>query len=302
MGANSKDLVVCFSGGRTSGYMAKWLIDNKSKEYNLHFVFNNTGKERSETLDFVDRCDKEFGLNLIWIETVVNPVFGFGCSHKVVTFNTASRHGEPFEEMIKKYGIPNKANPQCSRELKMAPTRSWMRENGLQKAHIAIGIRIDEIDRMREDRKKARILYPLISMIPTKKNDVNIFWSKQSFDLQLKSYEGNCDLCWKKSNRKLKTILKENPNIVEWWNDMEIKYGNYVPKHKEERLKNIEYPIRFFRGNKSAMEILNESMGHFEIAKDESKIIDRQGVLFDVEYVINEEDENNGCEETCEPF
>ena len=40
-----KDLVVSFSGGRTSGYMCKWLIDNTSHIFNLHFVFANTGQE-----------------------------------------------------------------------------------------------------------------------------------------------------------------------------------------------------------------------------------------------------------------
>ena len=45
-----KPIVVSFSGGRTSAYMAKLLME-KSKSP-LVFVFANTGKEREETLNF----------------------------------------------------------------------------------------------------------------------------------------------------------------------------------------------------------------------------------------------------------
>ena len=47
--------------------------------------------------------------------------------------------------------------------------------------------------------------------------DVFRFWSAQPFDLNLKTYEGNCDLCIKKSEKKVLTILAENPGIEEWW-------------------------------------------------------------------------------------
>ena len=50
--------VVLFSGGRTSAFLAKY-IKEKPKYSNVIFVFMNTGKEREETLQFVDKCDKE---------------------------------------------------------------------------------------------------------------------------------------------------------------------------------------------------------------------------------------------------
>ena len=60
-------LFVSFSGGRTSAYMCWWLLKNKSDEYDFIFVFANTGQEHEKTLEFVNECDKRFGLNLVWL-------------------------------------------------------------------------------------------------------------------------------------------------------------------------------------------------------------------------------------------
>ena len=51
-----KKLLVSFSGGETSAYMAQWLWNNKQDEFDMLFVFANTGLENEETLQFV----KEF--------------------------------------------------------------------------------------------------------------------------------------------------------------------------------------------------------------------------------------------------
>ena len=40
-----KKLLVSFSGGRTSGYMTKTVIDKYSNEYDIKVVFANTGFE-----------------------------------------------------------------------------------------------------------------------------------------------------------------------------------------------------------------------------------------------------------------
>lgn len=55
-----KPLIVSFSGGRTSAYMAYILKRDYSQEYNMRFVFMNTGEEREETLIFIDRCDRAY--------------------------------------------------------------------------------------------------------------------------------------------------------------------------------------------------------------------------------------------------
>jgi len=62
------NLLISFSGGRTSAMMTKYLLENYKDKYNMIVVFANTGKERKETLDFVNMCDKEFGFNCVWVE------------------------------------------------------------------------------------------------------------------------------------------------------------------------------------------------------------------------------------------
>lgn len=121
-------------------------------------------------------------------------------------------------------------------------------------------------------------------MKPTTKLDVNKFWLEQDFRLNIKSYEGNCDLCFKKSDRKLLTILKENPDSADWWHLMAAKYG------KEQ--------YNFYRQNRSILELLKQSQLPFIQARDESKDVVRytQMELFD------DLDISNGCEESCEPF
>jgi len=164
-----QDVIVSFSGGRTSGYMCELLLKYYSHLYNLYFIYANTGQEHEETLIFVNQCDKNFNLNLIWVEAKVDPRKGKGTNYTIVDFKSASRKGEPFEEVIKKYGLPNGDYPHCTRELKLQPMKAWAKDNNLTNALWALGIRNDELKRK---KKHKNIIYPLIDFEPTdKKND-----------------------------------------------------------------------------------------------------------------------------------
>lgn len=141
---------ISFSGGRTSAYMTKMLIDSLSDRYEFIVTFANTGLEHEKTLEFVNNCDKHFGFNTVWLEADVQHGKRLGTKHKIVSFQTASRNGEPFEEVIKKYGIPNKAYPHCTRELKLQVMQSYLKSIGINHKNIltAIGIREDETRRV----------------------------------------------------------------------------------------------------------------------------------------------------------
>tara|TARA_Y100001938_G_C7991756_1_gene379875 strand:- start:120 stop:950 length:831 start_codon:yes stop_codon:yes gene_type:complete len=218
-------LLVSFSGGETSAYLAKWLIDSKSNIYDMIFVFANTGDEEEETLKFIDLCSKKWDINIVWVEAVVHHKQRVSSSHKIVNFETASRNREPFKEVIKKYGIPNQNFLHCNREMKLNPINSYVKSIGWTNYKTAIGIRNDEVDRVNKNRKKLGLIYPLITDKPTTKQEISYWWSKQDFRLKLKSYNTNCRTCWKKSDKILAQIYRENPNYFDFNKEMEKKYG-----------------------------------------------------------------------------
>jgi len=141
-------LFVSFSGGETSASMCGILQCSGFDDYDITYIFANTGQENEETLEFIEKCDKLFKLNVVWIEAVVSPIKGKGVRHKIVDFESASRRGEPFEELIKKEGIPNRTSPHCSSRLKNLPINDYIKSTGAQNYKIAIGMRADEPNRI----------------------------------------------------------------------------------------------------------------------------------------------------------
>lgn len=283
-------MLVSFSGGETSGYMAQWLKKNKTDEFDMVFVFANTGEENEETLEFIDRCDKEFNLNVVWVEALVKHNERLGTRHKIVDFKTAARKGEPFEEVIKKYGIPNQSFPHCNRELKLAPIHSYIKnELKWKKYYTSIGIRYDEIDRMVADRSKYNILYPLIEDIKMTKIKINFWWNNQKFRLNLKGYQGNCKTCWKKSKKNLTKIAIDNPEHFDFFKEMEIKYSLVTPLKRDEVVdeEGNKKPMNFFRGNKSVENI-------FELTKNFNKVV--KDSSFDTSYQFDLFDEDESCD------
>ncbi|BDE26073.1 hypothetical protein OCUAc20_45730 (plasmid) [Acinetobacter baumannii] len=64
---------ISFSGGRTSAYLTWYMLNNYSHLYNFIVTFANTGIEHEKTLEFVDKCDKYFNFNTVWLEAVIHP-------------------------------------------------------------------------------------------------------------------------------------------------------------------------------------------------------------------------------------
>lgn len=288
-------LLVSFSGGETSGYMTQWILNNWQDKYEIKVVFANTGEEHEETLEFVRECDEKFNFNTTWVEAVVHFDEKVGCTHRIVDFETASRNGEPFEQVIQKYGIPNPAFPHCTRELKTNPIKSYVKnEIGWTEFYTAIGIRTDEIDRIDPEYEAKKYRYPLCRENPTSKQGVNYFWEGMPFRLGLKGYQGNCKACWKKSLRKLLTIAEENPEDFDNMKRWEQKYEDYTPETRN----NSAPPYRFYRDNLSVSEIMEMAeQGNFQPAFDDSKETAYQKSIFGHEL-----DTISTCSESCEPF
>ena len=270
-------LIISFSGGRTSAYMTKMLIDIFGAFYRIIVVFANTGQEHEETLLFVKRCDEVFNFKTVWVEAVVDPIKGRGTRHKIVTFETADRKGGPYEAVIAKYGLANRNYIHCTRELKEMPVKSYIASLGITEFDMAIGLRIDEIKKRRA--KKAKIMhmvYPLADWFPATKAEILEWWSRQTFDLQIAEHHGNCTWCYKKSLKKLLMVLNETPEVFDFPLFMEMKYS-LVGQTGE----SAGTPRKIFRENRSVIDL-------FQLKADDDAVI--------------LDDAASECGESCEPF
>src|SRR5690606_34061881 len=65
---------VAFSGGRTSGMLLHRLIEaNGILSGRAVVTFQNTSRERPETLDFVQEVGERFGQPIVWLERRPTP-------------------------------------------------------------------------------------------------------------------------------------------------------------------------------------------------------------------------------------
>lgn len=255
-----KNLLVAFSGGETSAFMAQWLWRHKQDEYNMVFVFANTGLEDYETINFVVRVAKTYDFPFYFIEAKITPTKGIGTSYKIVENPRlkASYLGEPFHEMCEKFGLPNTAYKHCTRELKEVPMHKFGRDyfKG-EEFYTAIGIRADEMDRISTRRKERKIIYPLIKDIAMTKEKINFFWKMQPFRLELKGYEGNCVFCWKKSDKKLVALMRDRARYHTanfMTTDFEDRYAKHYTTKEAHEVCDLP-PIRMYRGNRTLYDI-----------------------------------------------
>jgi 3'-phosphoadenosine 5'-phosphosulfate sulfotransferase (PAPS reductase)/FAD synthetase len=225
--------VVSFSGGRTSAYLLRRVLDAFGGHPLTDFavIFCNTGKERPETLDFVERCSLEWDCPVVWLE------YRRHAPHKFVEVNyaTADRSGRPFDEIISaKPVLPNVMMRYCTEWLKVKISNRYVRHvlGWTPKAGgytNAIGLRADEparVARLRASSSPTPGEDPIapLARAGVTLQDVKVFWAASPFDLQLKQHEGNCDLCFLKGQGKIVNILRDRPDLADWWVEKERKF------------------------------------------------------------------------------
>lgn len=223
---------ISFSGGRTSAYMLYEVIQAHGGTLPDEAIvcFANTGKEEEATLKFVNDCSVNWNVPIHWIEYADHDEPEH--RYKKVTYEMASRNGEPFEAIIRKRQyLPNPVTRFCTSELKIRTMACFLKHTGLfddcTRSELEnaswIGLRYDEGRRAAKIADKRRI--PLFTA-KVSVQDIGEFWAKQPFNLELPTYNGrtlagNCDLCFLKPANQVATLIAEKPERAIWWANME---------------------------------------------------------------------------------
>jgi len=217
-----------FSGGRTSAYMLRQMqLAGSLNDPTVLAVFADTGKERRETYEFILRCELEWNIDV-----------------KVVRYPCAIDE-TPFEAMIRKEKyLPNPTQRICTDRLKIKQIHRFMKKTmGFDFYRKVIGLRADEPARVANFRNApdaSRIAVPLY-VAGVDKRAVLARRQAQPFDLQLRDWEGNCDLCFLKGQKKKLRIIRDHPELAQWWIDRERETAATFRAHSKnyERLYQI---------------------------------------------------------------
>ncbi|MBD9528994.1 phosphoadenosine phosphosulfate reductase family protein [Paracoccus sp. PAR01] len=215
---------IAFSGGRTSAYLLRQIIDaNGGLPDRAVVTFQNTGREMPETLDFVAEVGEQWGVRVVWMEYLPDAP-GF----QVVSHNSAARDGEPFEALIRKRKfLPNVMARFCTQEMKVRVAKKYLMSIGWDRWTNCVGLRADEPHRLNKPPPKDRwtVWHPLATA-GVSRQDVAAFWQAQPFDLRLPNvggncWLGNCDGCFLKSEAHVAAFTREFPVRAAWWERME---------------------------------------------------------------------------------
>lgn len=264
---------ISFSGGRTSAYLLhKVLQENNGLPKDAVVCFANTGKEEEETLKFVNECSIRWNVPITWIEFVDSDE-----KFKIVDFDTASRDGQPFEQLIlKKKYLPNPVTRFCTIEMKIRPMAKYLHSIGFSEkpSHAEnmswIGIRADEPRRAAkiEDKKRIPLFFDGVTA-----REVGEFWAKNDFDLGLPNYNGktmhgNCDLCFLKGGNQVQALIQEKPERAIWWAKMEsiVKSENVMSHEGTERFRKDRpsYQQMYENAlNQKSLDFFDETIGCF---------------------------------------
>lgn len=221
--------VVSFSGGRTSAFMLRRILDahDGTLPTDVHVIFCNTGEEHPATLDFVQECAERWGVPVTWLEYDGEGGRAGGRKRarvREVTHATASRAGEPFDKLLAaRRFLPNPTARFCTESLKMRPMIESMKGRGYEHWLNVVGLRADEPHRAASRRAdNATGENPWTTIMPLYSAglavaDVRAFWRAQPFDLRCPDGFGNCTRCFMKGTALQIYLAQEDPASSDRW-------------------------------------------------------------------------------------
>lgn len=216
--------VVAFSGGATSGFMLRQILDayDGALPKDVVPVFANTGLEHPKTYNFIRECETRWGVEVHWVEYAGKKTW------KRVNYETASRNGEPFSLVIdERQYLPNPVTRFCTVELKIRTMHRYAAEAlGFQEYTEIVGLRKDEprrVHRIRSDKGKGNEVFCPMYWAGHDITHVEEFWKAQPFRLEIDRLYGNCVGCFLKGRSKIERIAEEDPSMLAWWAAQEEK-------------------------------------------------------------------------------
>lgn len=202
--------VVSFSGGRTSAYLCKIMIDKYGKD-NVDFIFMDTGAEHPKTYEFIKNVNEFLGLNLVCLRGNFDSELGVGATYSIIDVGDLSCDLKPFRSYANKYGTPTVAGASCTSRMKEETHDKYCNEfYGKGEYETWIGIRADEPKRLKGVGRRADLRY-MAEITDAEKQDVLDYWSEQDFDLEIDEHLGNCVFCVKKGANKIALAAREEP-------------------------------------------------------------------------------------------
>lgn len=178
-----------------------------------------------QTLDFVRDCSERWGVPITWLEYLDHdePQQRW----REVTYETASRNGEPFEALIaRRRFLPNPVTRFCTAELKIRVMKLYAQQAlGFDNWDVVIGFRADEplrVAKLSTPNKEPNTRSAPLARMGITKREVGEFWRAQPFDLRLPNMNGttmhgNCDLCFLKGGAQIFSLIREAPERALWW-------------------------------------------------------------------------------------
>jgi hypothetical protein len=116
--------------------------------------------------------------------------------------------------------------------MKTRPIQKFAKEYFKTKNFVtSIGFRAEDMPKRiswPEIKAEDKRIYPLLTDFekPIGQRELTEWWQKQPFELGIHSKLGNCELCWKKSDRNIVETIQHGTRFVDWWAKYEQKYGH----------------------------------------------------------------------------
>lgn len=187
--------VINFSGGKTSALMTILLKPTADDIV----LFTDTGREHPLTYKFIDDFERNENI-------------------KVTRISYKGKF-DGFLQSKNYKRIPNRMMRTCTEELKINTSKRYLRQLGFRSFENYIGFRFDEPKRVlqfKEKFKKVKTLFPLYEQ-GINKEMVNQYWFNKSYNLDIPSILGNCDLCFLKGKDNIIKILQLFPELANKW-------------------------------------------------------------------------------------